>query len=193
MARLAERMGWTGPFSLMEAVAAVQSIPYGRTTSPTAAGVIAEWKGSCSTKHTLLAAVLTEGWPDTEPRLVHRVYRLWPSRAAELLGAEAASRVPVEGLVDVHRFSIIRLQGADVVLDVTFPGAPAWSGYSSMAVQCGSGSDFPVKDDPGGEKRRLEARFCDPAVREPFIAALALCHASNLDAELTPDLDKARP
>jgi hypothetical protein len=33
-------------------------------------------------------------------------------------------------------------------------------------------------DDPDAEKAALEASYCDPQVREPFIASLAL--ASNL-------------
>jgi hypothetical protein len=34
-----------------------------------------EWKGTCSTKHALLAQLLRERWPELQPRLVHRVYR----------------------------------------------------------------------------------------------------------------------
>jgi hypothetical protein len=34
--------------------------------------------------------------------------------------------------------------------------------------------DIPAGDAPEEEKRMLEERYCDPAVREPFIAALAM-------------------
>jgi hypothetical protein len=43
-----------------------------------------------------------------------------------------------------------------------------------MCLACGEGRDFPAGDDPGAEKAALEASYCDPQVREPFIAALAL-------------------
>ncbi len=32
--------------------------------------------------------------------------------------------------------------------------------------------NYPVGEDPDAEKRALEIKHCDPAVREPFIAAL---------------------
>jgi hypothetical protein len=75
--------------------------------------------------------------------------------------------------VDVHRYCVIRIGGADVVVDITFPGTAAWSGQSSMELQCGEGDDHPVMGDPDIEKRALETRFCDPTIREPFIAALS--------------------
>jgi hypothetical protein len=38
---------------------------------------------------------------------------------------------------------------------------------------CGQGEDFPAGENPDADKRALEARHCDAAVREPFMAALA--------------------
>ena len=55
-----------------------------------------------------------------------------------------------------------------------FPGDQAWDGHRSMRLACGEGRDFPAGDDPDAEKAALEASYCDPRVREPFIAALAL-------------------
>ena len=43
-----------------------------------------------------------------------------------------------------------------------------------MRLACGEGRDFPAGDDPDAEKTALEASYCDPRVREPFIASLAL-------------------
>jgi hypothetical protein len=159
--------------SLEDVVTAVHSIPYGRPATRTISGVLAEWKGTCSTKHLLLVAVLRELWPETQPRLVHRVHRIRPTEAAQRYGDDVAAHVPLEGMVDVHRYCVIRTGGADVVVDITFPGTPAWSGHSSMELQCGDGEDHPVMGDPYVEKRALETRFCDPITREPFIAALA--------------------
>jgi hypothetical protein len=159
--------------SLTDVVATVHSIPYGRPATRTISGVLAEWKGTCSTKHLLLVAVLLQRWPETEPRLLHRVYRILPAEAEQRFGDDVAACVPLEGLVDVHRFCVIRIGGADVAIDITFPGTPAWPGHSSMALQCGEGEDHPVMGDPDIGKRVLETRFCDPTIREPFIAALA--------------------
>jgi hypothetical protein len=43
-----------------------------------------------------------------------------------------------------------------------------------MRPACGGGRDFPAGEDPDAEKAALEASYCDPRVREPFIASLAL-------------------
>ena len=78
------------------------------------------------------------------------------------------------GLTDVHRYLVIILAGQQVTIDITFPGDQAWDGHRPMSLACGEGRDFPAGDDPDGEKAALEASYCDPQVREPFIAALAL-------------------
>jgi len=45
-------------------------------------------------------------------------------------------------------------------------------GFSSLPLACGPGEDHPAGDNPDLDKRRLEARYCDSDVREPFIEAL---------------------
>ncbi len=66
-ARFAARACLPGDASLCQVVGAVQAIPYGRPGSRTAEGVISGWKGTCSTKHALLAKLLRlrygGGWP----------------------------------------------------------------------------------------------------------------------------------
>jgi hypothetical protein len=132
-----------------------------------------EWRGTCSTKHALLAQLLAERWPPLRPRLIHRVYRAQRADVQHRHGAQVASVVPENGLIDVHRYLLIELDGRDVVLDVTFPGDAPWDGASPMPLACGPGEDVAAGADPDADKRALEARWCDPAVREPFIAALA--------------------
>jgi hypothetical protein len=170
--------GLPGDASLRQVVNAVQAIPYGRPGERTAEGVMVEWKGTCSTKHALLAQLLRERWPELQPRLVHRVYRVSRSPVFQRYGAGAACAVPEDGLTDVHRYLVISLAGQEVTIDITFPGDQAWDGHRSMDLACGAGQDFPAGDDPDAEKAALEASYCDPQVREPFIAALAL--ASSL-------------
>jgi hypothetical protein len=163
--------------SLWQIVNAVQAIPYGRPASPTTQGVFSEWKGTCSTKHALLAHLLREQWPETHPRLVHRVYHVTHAAALERYGDDAASTVPEGGLTDVHRYLVITLAGQDVTIDITFPGDPAWDGHRSIRLACGDGRDYPAGEDPDADKATLEANYCDPRAREPFIAALASARA----------------
>ncbi|MFC5886405.1 hypothetical protein RMN57_03690 [Kitasatospora sp. CM 4170] len=169
---LMARAGLSESASLVEVVEAVRSMPYGRPAERSAQGALAEWRGTCSTKHELLAAVLAEHWPDTEPQLVHRVYRCTPDGAARSFGPTAAAAVPEDGLWDVHRYLTIELNGNRVVIDVTFPSGPGWDGVGSMPVVCGPGADHAAGTDPDADKRLLEQAHCDPDVREPFIAAL---------------------
>jgi hypothetical protein len=104
--------------------------------------------------------------------MVHRVYRVTRQSVIRQHGADAASAVPEGGLTDVHRYLVMTLAGEPVTIDVTFPGGQPWDGHGSMLVACGDGQDFPAGDDPDADKAALEARYCDPLVREPFIAAL---------------------
>ena len=114
---------------------------------------------------------MAERFSETEPLIVHRVYTLDRARARELFGAAVAETVPASGLIDVHRYLAITLKGQRIEIDATFAG-PAWDGRSSLPLACGPGRDYPAGEDPDAEKQALEARHCDPAIREPFIAAL---------------------
>jgi hypothetical protein len=158
--------------SLVELVEAVGALPYGRPTDRTVDGMLRERRGTCSTKHLYLAQVLADRLPESEPRIIHRVYKLDRARALELFGAEVSEVIPDDGVVDVHRYITISLDGQRAQIDATFPG-PAWDGRSSMPLACGPGRDYPAGEDPDADKRALEREHCDPVVREPFIAALA--------------------
>jgi hypothetical protein len=160
---------------IVELVESVRRLPYGRPSDRSVAGMLREGRGTCSTKHLHLAQELGRRFPETEPRIVHRVYRVDAPTAARTFGPATAAAVPPGGVVDVHRYLTIVVEGARVVVDATFPGGPAWDGRSSMRLACGPGDDHPAGADPDADadKRALEARHCDPAAREPFIAALA--------------------
>jgi hypothetical protein len=41
-----------------------------------------------------------------------------------------------------------------------------------MPLACGEGTDYDAGEDPLSTKAVLVDTYCDPAVREPFIAAL---------------------
>jgi hypothetical protein len=156
---------------LIELVESVRLLPYGRPSDRTVDTMLRERRGTCSTKHLYLAQILAERFPTTEPKLVHRVYLLDKARAQRLFGAAVVDAVPADGLVDVHRYLLITMEGKRLTIDVTFPGEP-WDGRSSLPLACGPGTDIPAGDNPDREKRALEEDHCDPTVREPFIAAL---------------------
>ncbi len=158
--------------SLVELVETVRALPYGRPSVRTVEGMLREHRGTCSTKHLLLASLLTERFPGTKPLIVHRVYSLDRVRARELFGGTVAAVVPDEGLVDVHRYLTAVVDGRRVEIDATFSGSP-WDGRSPLPLACGPGRDYPAGKDPDAEKRALEEKHCDSAVREPFISALA--------------------
>lgn len=134
--------------------------------------MLKERRGTCTAKHRFLAERIGRLFPECEPRIVHRVYRTDRSQASATFGEHVVELVPPEGLVDVHRYLTIKLGGRLTVIDATFPGPP-WDGLSDLPLACGPGEDFPSVADPDAEKRELESRYCDPAVREPFIAALS--------------------
>jgi hypothetical protein len=157
---------------LVALVESVRRLPYGRPSDRSVAGMLREGRGTCSTKHLHLARELARRFPETRPEIVHRVYRIDPEAAGRTFGPAAAASVPPEGVVDVHRYITAEIGSARVAIDATFPGAPPWDGCSPMPLACGPGEDHPAGDDPDAAKRALDARHCDPAVRERFIAAL---------------------
>jgi hypothetical protein len=157
---------------LVALVESVRQLPYGRPSDRSVAGMLREGRGTCSTKHLHLAHELARRFPETRPELVHRVYRIDAEAARRMFGRAAAVAVPPEGVVDVHRYLTAEVDGARVAIDATFPGTPPWDGRSPMPLACGPGEDHPAGADPDADKRALEARHCDPAVRERFIAAL---------------------
>lgn len=157
---------------LLDLVETVRALPYGRPSDRGVEGMLRERRGTCSTKHLFLAQALSERFPETEPLIVHRVYRLDRVRARELFDIRVAEVIPDEGLVDVHRYLTIIVEGRRINMDATFPGPP-WDGRSSLPLACGPGRDYLAGENPDADKRTLEAKHCDPAIREPFIAALA--------------------
>jgi hypothetical protein len=158
--------------SLVELVEAVRALPHGLPSENTVESMLLEARGTCSTKHLFLAQALARRFPETEPALVHRVYRLDRARANGLFGGAIAETVPSEGFIDVHRYLTIALRGRRVSLDATLPGPP-WDGRSPLALACGPGRDLAAGAEPDAQMRALETEYCEATLREPFLAALA--------------------
>ncbi|MFD0776356.1 hypothetical protein ACFQZ2_20680, partial [Streptomonospora algeriensis] len=157
---LIKRAGLPADASLTQVVDAVHRIPFGTPADRTAQGTLDEWRGTSATKHELLAAALEHGWPQTRPRLVHRVHQRTPEDARERFGQDAAAALPEDGMRDVHRYLVVEVDGERVVLDVTFPSMPGWDGASSMPVAAAEGTDHEAGPDPDRELRVLEAAHC---------------------------------
>jgi hypothetical protein len=158
--------------TLCEVIEAIRRIPYGRPKTRSPQGVVSEWRGTCSTKHALLARLLTERWPEIGLQLVHRVYRLTPETARRTFGTAIGRLIPAEGLTDVHTYAVLIVNARRMQVDVTFPGEP-WDGRSDIPLACSAGRDVVAGHDPWAEKEALVREHCDPRIREPFLAALA--------------------
>lgn len=141
---------------LVDLVEEIRALPYGRPAERTVAGMLREGRGTCSTKHRHLFEQMRARFPETDPRIMHRVYTVQP-----------------QGIVDVHRYVTAMVGGRRIALDVTFPSDERWDGRSPMPLACAPGEDHPAGADPDADKRALEAAHCDPAVREPYIASLS--------------------
>jgi hypothetical protein len=157
---------------LIDTVLVVSSIPYWRPPELRAADVLSAWRGTCSTKHLLLAGLVEETWPEIPLSLWHRVYTVYPDRAATRWGPDVAATIPEVGLVDVHTFARAQLDSGPVVIDVTFP-VSSWDGHSDIPLACGPGVDHHAGPEPLKTKAELVALHCEHEVRELFIAALA--------------------
>ena len=170
--------------SLAQLVEAVRALPHGRPREDTVDGMLSEGRGTSATKNLFLAQVMRQRFPDSDPLLVHRVYRLERRCARELLGEEIAAAVPAEGVTDVHRYLTATVQGRRIPIDATLPGG-AWDGSSPLAPVCGPGRDFPAGADPDADMRVLERRHCDEAARRPLLAALEAAAAPPAAAPLS--------
>ncbi len=164
--------------SLAEFVEAMRALPHAPPSEHTVENMLREGRGTSTTKHLFLAEVLAARFPESEPAIMHRVYRLDRARAHELFGPTIAATVPEEGLIDVHRYLLVTVHGERISLDATVPGPP-WDGRSPLPIACGPGRDFPAKADPDAEKRALEREHCEARARDRFLAALAADRAAT--------------
>jgi len=158
--------------SLVELVEAMRALPYGLPSEPTSESMLREGRGTSEAKHLFLGHTIATRFPWAQPELVHRVYRLDRARALELYGPEIAQAVPAEGLVDVHRYLTLVLEGRRVAIDATLPGPP-WDGRSPLPVACGPGEDHAAGADPDADLRALESERCDAGARAALTSARA--------------------
>ena len=147
--------------SIGELVEALRAIPAGGGPGQTADAMLRQARGTPAAKHLFLHELLQTRFPDTAPRIVHRVYTLSPELAEELYGGDVAASLPDGGLTDVHRYLTIQLDGRRIPLDVTTAG-PAWDTHSPLPPACGAGTDFPSLTEPERDLADLLAEHTGP-------------------------------
>ncbi len=166
------KRGLESAASIADVVEAVRQMPYARPTERTVAGALEEWRGTCSTKHELLKVLIDERWPELQPLIMHRVYRLTPSIAERAFGRSAAEVVPANGVTDVHTYLTILVDDGRTIVDATTTGTP-WDGRSDMTLACGEGVDVEGRPDAKATKDRLIRENCDAGTRDRVIEQLA--------------------
>lgn len=151
---------------LPEVFALVRDMPYARASTHDPAGIMGEWRGTCSTKHELLAALLAERGLNSTVIACTQEITPPPGAPPELLALTGGRPV-----VDVHNYLLVHAPGGEMVVDATWPlGAaasglpvnPAWVWGEDQVVACMPLETWPV---PAGES---VAEFKDRLLRERY-------------------------
>lgn len=149
-----------------EVFALVRDLPYARASRHDPATVIGEWRGTCSTKHELLAALLAERGLSSTVMACTQEINPPPGAPSELLALTGGQPV-----VDVHNYLIVHTPGGDMVVDATWPlnaaGAdlpvnPAWVWGEDQTVACTPLETWAVPEGEG------VAEFKDRVLRERY-------------------------
>ncbi|MFC6750849.1 hypothetical protein [Deinococcus aquaticus] len=94
-------------------------MPYARAASHDPQDIISGWRGTCSTKHELLAALLAEAGLRSTVMACTQEIRPPAHAPAELLALTGGQAV-----VDVHNYLIVHAPQGDMTVDATAPGGP---------------------------------------------------------------------
>ncbi|GAA5532572.1 hypothetical protein [Deinococcus aluminii] len=166
---------------LPEVFALVRDMPYARASTHDPAGIMREWRGTCSTKHELLAALLAER--GVSSTLIACTQEITPPPGAppELLALSGGQPV-----VDIHNYLTVHAPQGDMVVDATWPLAaaqaglpvnPEWRWGEDQQLACTPLETWPV---PAGESvadfkaRLLRERYTPEELerRDAFINAV---------------------
>ena len=170
------------PLTAERAFALVRDMPYRRASSRSPEAIVAEWQGTCSGKHYLLADIFRElGLESKVVMCTHRFTQEntghFPPELRELL---ADGPVP-----DVHTYLRIKTSEGWTVVDATWPSSAGPLGMTvnsefepgrDMTVACNPIETLPVPDgqDPQEFKEKVIAEFCGAGnkLRDEFIEGL---------------------
>ncbi len=169
------------------AFALVRDMPYERAANARPETIIEEWRGTCSGKHLLLAALLRELGRDS---LVMAALHEFTPRNAAWLPPHLLAEVQRAPVPDVHNFLMVEHEPGWFAVDATWPlaaralGLPAneaWAPGRNMTIAADIDElyDTPEDEDPLAFKQRVLADHAgapgSPARerRERFIETLA--------------------
>ncbi len=152
--------------SIEDAFALIREMPYARASTHEPSGIIAEWRGTCSTKHELLRAVLAEAGLKSSMIACTQEIKLPPNADPELLTLTGGQSV-----VDVHNYLVVHAPEGDMRVDVTWPLAaaaaglpvnPEWVWGKDMALACIPLESWVVPDEDS------VAEFKDRLLKERY-------------------------
>ncbi|AZI43655.1 hypothetical protein EHF33_13595 [Deinococcus psychrotolerans] len=150
------------------AFALVRDMPYARASTHEPAGIIGEWRGTCSTKHELLAALLAEHGLESAIIACTQEIKL-PDDADPDLRALSGG----QSVVDIHNYLVVNTPQGQMKVDATWPlraaevGLPvnaAWQWGEDMTLACIPLESWTVPDSEtvSGFKDRLLAERYSP-------------------------------
>lgn len=122
------------------AFALVRDMPYARASTHQPSGIIAEWRGTCSTKHELLAALLAEHGLESQIIACTQEIKLPDNADPELRALSGGQSV-----VDIHNYLVVDTPQGQMKVDATWPlragevGLPvnaAWQWGQDMTLAC---------------------------------------------------------
>lgn len=162
--------------------ALVRDMPYRRASSRAPEVILREWRGTCSGKHYLLAALFGE--LGLESRVIMCTHRFTPGNTrhfpAELRALLAAGPVP-----DVHTYLQVNTAQGWTAVDATWPSSaaplgmpvnPAFQPGIDMTLACDPIDcyEVPAGEDPQQFKERLIVQFCGAGsgLRDDFIEGM---------------------
>ena len=147
--------------SIEDAFALIRDMPYARASTHEPSGIIGEWRGTCSTKHELLRAVLAEAGLKSSMIACTQLVMVPPNADPELLTLTGGQSV-----VDVHNYLVVHAPEGDMRVDATWPLAaaaaglpvnPEWVWGKDMTLACTPLESWvvPEEDSLAGFKDRL--------------------------------------
>ena len=160
----------------------VRDMPYQRASSRKPEAIIEEWRGTCSGKHYLLAAVFRELGLDS--RVIICTHRFTPDNTRHF-PSELQDLVAVSPVPDVHTYLRVNTDRGWMVVDATWPSSAGPLGMtvnrvfhpgSDMTLACNPIESFevPAGQDPQEFKEQLIKEFCgaQSQVRDDFIEGM---------------------
>ncbi|PNY80113.1 hypothetical protein [Deinococcus koreensis] len=155
----------------------VRDLPYARASGHEPETVIREWRGTCSTKHELLAALYSELGLESTIYACTQEIRLPDGAAPELAAWEG------EPVIDVHNYLVLHESGGNRLIDATWPlaaraaGLPANEWGHDMQIACTPLETWalgPGEDVAAFKEARLRERYTPEQLqrRDEFIRAV---------------------